>query len=112
MQVVQRHYCYLNAQGLAEVGREQMVVLREHEDEPPALRDQIKLRIPGLCSLRDEVPLMPMKAEAHREYALEVERYREPIRDRDKNWRLDSQRAVLGERITVLAGPRDRPRPC
>lgn len=89
-----------------------MVVLREHGDEPPALRDQIKLRIPGLCSLRDEVQLMPMKAEAHREYALEVERYREPMRDRDKDWRLDSQRAVLGERITALAGPRDRPHPC
>jgi hypothetical protein len=42
------------------------------------------VKVPKLCNLSDEVALMPCKKESNRDYGLEVEQWREPIRDRDK----------------------------
>jgi hypothetical protein len=110
LEVVVRHYVYLNSEGQAQVGQDQMLALSEEPPAHPPL-NPLRIDVPRLCHLGDEIALMPHKREANREYSLEIERWREPIRDRDKDWRMDSQRGILGGQVLVLAGPLDNPRP-
>jgi hypothetical protein len=110
LEVVVRHYVYLNSEGQAEVGQDQMLALSEEPPAHPPL-NPLRIDVPKLCHLTDEIALMPHKREANRGFQLEIERWREPIRDRDKDWRMDSQRGILGGQILVLAGPLDNPRP-
>lgn len=45
------------------------------------------------CSNKDELPSMPCL----RLDMLDLNKYNEPVRDRDKDWRIDSQRDILDE---------------
>ncbi|KAH9094920.1 hypothetical protein LEN26_018014 [Aphanomyces euteiches] len=100
VRVLRRPRLFLNPSGAAEVGVEEILQLNEI-DTDDAVYNPLALYLPKKCSTRDEIPLMPCFAQAHRCRLFEAEKWREPIRDRDKCWSVDELAAIQAVKPTV-----------
>ncbi|KAL3672488.1 hypothetical protein V7S43_001786 [Phytophthora oleae] len=90
MQVLQRPRLCLDINGSPTVAMEQLVRLQEYK-EPKSPVNTLQLAgIPKKCVNGDEIALMPCHSLQHRGYELlSAELWREPVRDRYKNWLQD-----------------------
>lgn len=92
---------------------EEIVQLREQSPDKvaqlTALEAALRLSmLPKKCLPEDEVALMPCHSLAHRGFpTLAAELWREPIRDRDKDWRSDELNIILSN-ADVFASRRRR----
>ncbi|KAF0689930.1 Aste57867_18645 [Aphanomyces stellatus] len=103
--VLRRQRVFLNANGVAELGFEEIV--QYNEVDSAVSSNPLALWLPKKCSTQDEVPLMPCFAQAHRAWRFEAEMWREPIRDRDKRWSQDELsliQAVKARRYPMTDG--------
>ena len=74
------------------------ISLFEPDESEPNLYP-LRLTTVGKCKPEDPCPLMPSAIPP-----LFLTQNNEPVRDRDKVWRLDSERRILGENIDVTVG--------
>jgi hypothetical protein len=83
------------------IGVEEIVQIQEQSPtkSPPRSRMETALRLamlPKKCLSDDEVSLMPCHSLGHRGFPqLAAELWREPLRDRDKNWQRDELAFIL-----------------
>ncbi|KAG7389707.1 hypothetical protein PHYPSEUDO_009870 [Phytophthora pseudosyringae] len=87
MQILQRPRLFLDLNGSPTIAMEQLVRLQEYSEPKPPVNALQLAAIPKKCLGSDEVALMPCHSLQHRGYErLSAERWREPVRDRSKNW--------------------------
>lgn len=91
------------------IGVEEIVQIQEQSPikSPPRSRMETALRLailPKKCLSDDEVALMPCHSLGHRGFPeLAAELWREPLRDRDKNWQRDELAFILASVDTFAA---------
>lgn len=97
MRVLQRKRVFLSPAGAAKIGVEEIVQLHEHSSPRKPRPSPLQLTVmPKKCTSSDEVALMPCHSLQYRYVpSLSVECWREPVRDRDKNWSRDELAVVL-----------------
>lgn len=97
VQVLQRKRVFLSATGAAVIGVEEIVRLHERTSPPKPRASPLQLTaIPKKCTLDDEVALMPCHSLQYRYVpSLSAECWREPTRDRNKNWSSDELNVLL-----------------
>ncbi|GMH55051.1 hypothetical protein TL16_g01806 [Triparma laevis f. inornata] len=88
----------LNSIGHVRPVKSDFVSLFEEDDTESNLYP-LQLTTVGKCKYDDPCPLMPSAIPP-----LFLTRNDEPVRDRDKVWRLDSERKILGTEIDVTVG--------
>ncbi|KAJ8528666.1 hypothetical protein ON010_g14663 [Phytophthora cinnamomi] len=95
MQTLQRPRLLLDLNHSPTIAIEQLVRLQEYH-ETRSLNALELAAIPKKCVGGDEVALMPCHSLQHRRFELlPVERWREPVRDRDKHWTQDELPLLL-----------------
>ncbi|GMH72176.1 hypothetical protein TrRE_jg12681 [Triparma retinervis] len=85
--------------GHVRTSTSEMVSLLEPEQMSNNLED-LRLKTVGKCKYSDPYPLMPMCQVP----LLYYNQSAEPVRDRDKDWHLDSERKFLGDDVDVSVG--------
>ncbi|KAG2974023.1 hypothetical protein PC118_g14778 [Phytophthora cactorum] len=89
-QILQRPRLVLGINGTPTVAMEQIVRLQEYNEPNPPVNALQLASIPKKCLGGDEIALMPCHSLHHRGYELlSAELWREPVRDRNKNWLQD-----------------------
>lgn len=97
IQVLQRKRVFLSPTSAATIGIEEIVQIQERQSPPKPRPSPLQLAmIPKKCVMDDEVALMPCHS-LHYRYtpSLAAEIWKEPIRDRDKNWVQDELNVIL-----------------
>ena len=88
----------LTQEGTLKPVTETFVELIENFDTPQNLLP-MRINFVGKCKFEDPYPLMPSVVPP-----LHLTEFAEPLRDRNKDWRLESQRDVLGTEVDVSVG--------
>ncbi|RLN75160.1 hypothetical protein BBJ28_00011181 [Nothophytophthora sp. Chile5] len=90
LQLLQRPRLVLDLNGNPSVAMDQLVRLHEYQEPATPVNALQLTALPKKCLSGDEVALMPCHSMKHRGFALlAAERWREPLRDRDKRWAQD-----------------------
>ncbi|GMF47563.1 unnamed protein product [Phytophthora fragariaefolia] len=96
MQILQRQRLSLDLNGSPTIKIDQLIRLQEYKEPKSPLNALNLAALPKKCVSSDEVALMPCHSLQYRGFEmLSAERWREPIRDRDKLWMQDELPLLL-----------------